>query len=629
MVAPYKRSGLMVSGYDGPKGFALQEQIQTSNQLASSLDRMSSFLFNQASQQRAIEGQEFGAANAPTIEQLRQATEDGEDPFDFAPTVFGRNARQAALAQVENEIIVDAAKRFDELLFEAGKNMVSPKVLQQDLDSAIGGYTEVLESTSPALARKMNAKLSMNANTLFDSYRKKYLTAVKARAGLTSDKSVAVSLSNDIKNFEAWLENEDLTPSYEGENKIGNRIEFLHSEHEKLLRNAGYKKTILQNALKTHLTGLETAAQSFIIASVIENAPNVSEITQAIGGGADSINIPSGNTSSLNKVNQILPFLNDTQKRNVAKAITDRVNGQNSLEVSELQAKQNEDIVLNRTREREIAELMEQLPNDEVVRNIETKIDAIRNSQDPQANSIADGLEEDLLATGGGLAKSELGIKTFLLNQIRANSGSFSELAANRSKLNNDDYTEVLEELKKYENAELKKALDEIAIPLGITPDMQGRIPGGSTASAENKVMFLKASKFLSDALVKAIKQSNLSGTPIDFNGKELAEQFINEEMVRIKNEAFNSARDTLVRKLSESTAFKADTKLKFLTEKDESVRAELDRLRNNETVDLELILEWLSQAEQLEFYDVEPFKEKASTIIKKIKIMIANQTQP
>ena len=272
---------------------------------------------------------------------------------------------------------------------------------------------------------------------------------------------------------------------------------------------------------------------------------------------------------------------------------------------------------------------MEQLPNDEVVRNIETKIDAIRNSQDPQANSIADGLEEDLLATGGGLAKSELGIKTFLLNQIRANSGSFSELAANRSKLNNDDYTEVLEELKKYENAELKKALDEIAIPLGITPDMQGRIPGGSTASAENKVMFLKASKFLSDALVKAIKQSNLSGTPIDFNGKELAEQFINEEMVRIKNEAFNSARDTLVRKLSESTAFKADTKLKFLTEKDESVRAELDRLRNNETVDLELILEWLSQAEQLEFYDVEPFKEKASTIIKKIKIMIANQTQP
>ena len=67
MVAPYKRSGLMVSGYDGPKGFALQEQIQTSNQLASSLDRMSSFLFNQASQQRAIEGQEFGDANAPTI----------------------------------------------------------------------------------------------------------------------------------------------------------------------------------------------------------------------------------------------------------------------------------------------------------------------------------------------------------------------------------------------------------------------------------------------------------------------------------------------------------------------------------------------------------------------------------
>jgi hypothetical protein len=626
MVAPYKRTGLMVRGFDGPRGFALEEGIRTSNQLASSLDRMTSFFFQQASQQRTIEGQEYGAANAPTIEQLREATEAGEDPFNYAPTVFGRNARQAALAQVENEIIVDAAKRFDDLVYEAGRTLVSPKVLQQDLDSAIGGYTEILEATSPALARKMNAKLSMNANTLFDAYRKRYLKSVTASNSKNNNLSISQTVTDDIRNFEKWLSDNQLTPQL-----VADHIAVLQESHRRQLILAGYNpdKTPIQTALKNHLTGLQTATENFIITAVIENGLNISGITQAIGGGADEIEIPTNSTSDLIKANAILPFLNNDQKMNVAQEIRNSVNGQSNLEDSELRAKINEDTVLNRTLVKEISNLMTGLPNEDNVEEIRLKIKQIRNSQDPQANTIADRLEEELLATGGGRAKSELGVKTFLLNQIRANDGKFSVLAEHRSKLNNADYAEVLEELKKYENAELKKALDDIAIPLGITPDMSGRIPGGSTASAENKVMFNKASKFLSDALDKAIKQSNLEGTPIDFNGEDLKKQFINEEMVRIKDEAFISARDTFIRRLSESTAFQEDTKIKFLTEGNQNVRSELDKIRNNQTANLQLILKWLNTSEQLDFYKIKIFEENFKIMKKKIEIMIENQTQP
>ena len=130
MVAPYKRTGLMTSSFQGSSGAALAEGIRTSNMLASELKQMSNFFFSQAAEQRAIEGTEYGSANAPTIEQIKEANKTGKDLFDFAPTVFGQAAKRSALAQIENEIIVDSTKRFDELVFTASKNMSSQTVLR-------------------------------------------------------------------------------------------------------------------------------------------------------------------------------------------------------------------------------------------------------------------------------------------------------------------------------------------------------------------------------------------------------------------------------------------------------------------------------------------------------------------
>tara|TARA_X000001388_G_scaffold58054_1_gene43301 strand:- start:2644 stop:4527 length:1884 start_codon:yes stop_codon:yes gene_type:complete len=627
MVAPYKRTGLMVRGFDGPRGFALEEGIRTSNQLASSLDRMTSFFFQQASQQRTIEGQEYGAANAPTIEQLREATETGEDPFNYAPTVFGRNARQAALAQVENEIIVDAAKRFDGLVYEAGRTLVSPKVLQQDLDSAIGGYTEILEATSPALARKMNAKLSMNANTLFDAYRKRYLKSVTASATTTSNEAVSVSLNDDIRNFEQFLKDSPLS-----EDLIAERIARLQSDHRARLLSAGYKpnKTPIQTALKNHLTGLQTATENFIITAVIENGLNISDITQAIGGGADAIEIPTNSTSDLIKVNGILPYLNNDQKKNVAQQIRNSVNGQSDLEESEIRAKETEDTVLNRTRVKEIANLFEQLPNEDNVEEIRLKIKQIRNSQDPQANTIADSLEEELLATGGGRANSELGIKEDFEEKIISGVGSYPELAEIRSKLSKADYRELSGKLAAEENKELKLALEAVAVELNVNPG-NFSIPPQSTAQAENRLIYKQANKEFKEILQKA-QEGMATGEVIDFDGKKLAEDFINNKIAQRQSEAFSKARSTFVKKLNSSKMI-VEGGLDFPDNimGSEVVEA-LTNVRDTESVSLDNLFKiksWLETAELNDWYKSTSFEEIGPTMLRKIKIMIDMQAQP
>ena len=47
MVAPYKRTGLMTSSFQGSRGAALTEGIRSADALTSQLSQMSNFFFNQ------------------------------------------------------------------------------------------------------------------------------------------------------------------------------------------------------------------------------------------------------------------------------------------------------------------------------------------------------------------------------------------------------------------------------------------------------------------------------------------------------------------------------------------------------------------------------------------------------
>ena len=82
--------------------------------------------------------------------------------------------------------------------------MSSPTVLRNDLDAAIAGYDEILNATSPSLANKMKAKLSMTAHGQFDAYRKSYQRAVSKSSSAVSAQAIVSTIRNFSKDLDAF-----------------------------------------------------------------------------------------------------------------------------------------------------------------------------------------------------------------------------------------------------------------------------------------------------------------------------------------------------------------------------------------------------------------------------------------
>jgi hypothetical protein len=168
-------------------------QAQGLSQLASSLDRLSSFFLNQAADKAKIEGAEYGAANAPTPQQINEAYASGEElelPGDDT-TIYGRSVRKAALSVADDEITALASNRMSTLaaVFDTGLNDesmtdqqradlaasvgvddFSPQSFATALDTINAGYASVLDENAPGVSRKFRAQAAITANNKYIAY---------------------------------------------------------------------------------------------------------------------------------------------------------------------------------------------------------------------------------------------------------------------------------------------------------------------------------------------------------------------------------------------------------------------------------------------------------------------------
>jgi len=169
-------------------------------QLSSSMDRMSQFFAQQANIEAQIEGAEYGAQNAPTAEQLRDAFQSGEElelPGGTG-TVFDRAARKAALDITQTDIEFEARKRINEILADAERNGTNPATILDDIDAVTHGFAATFDETSPGVSRKLRAGLSIWANGKMATYENGFIADQKVR-----------SQSNFISNTLSMLEGFD------------------------------------------------------------------------------------------------------------------------------------------------------------------------------------------------------------------------------------------------------------------------------------------------------------------------------------------------------------------------------------------------------------------------------------
>jgi hypothetical protein len=146
--------------------------------LQRSLDRMTNFFAEQNRIVAKIEGEQYGAANAPTLEQIQAARETGEElklPGN-KNSLFGRAARQAAATVVSSELELAARKEINSAILDFESREANPAGLQDKLDAIIQGYSSTFDESVPSMARSLKAKLALTANAKYASYHSSYIT---------------------------------------------------------------------------------------------------------------------------------------------------------------------------------------------------------------------------------------------------------------------------------------------------------------------------------------------------------------------------------------------------------------------------------------------------------------------
>lgn len=180
------------------QAFEAQAIERGMGQLQQSLNRMTNFFAEQNRIQAKIEGEQYGAANAPTLEQIQAARETGEElklPGDNN-SLYGRAARQAAATVVASELELAAKQEMNAAILDFETREANPAGLQDKLDAIIQGYSSTFDESVPSMARSMKAKLALNANTKYASYHSSYIRNQKDKSKSAWMASAQIDLEN-------------------------------------------------------------------------------------------------------------------------------------------------------------------------------------------------------------------------------------------------------------------------------------------------------------------------------------------------------------------------------------------------------------------------------------------------
>ena len=182
------------------QAFEAQAIERGMGQLQQSLNRMTNFFAEQNKIKAKQEGEEYGAANAPTLKQIQDAKETGEElnlPGN-KNTLFGRAARAAAANIVSTELELAAKTEMDQVIlaYEQGDRLRNPADLQDKLDAIIQGYASTFDESVPSIARSMKANLALTANAKYTAYHGKYMTEQKVQSKADFGRGVLTDIDN-------------------------------------------------------------------------------------------------------------------------------------------------------------------------------------------------------------------------------------------------------------------------------------------------------------------------------------------------------------------------------------------------------------------------------------------------
>lgn len=171
-------------------------------QLNQSINRLTAFASQKNKQITAIKGAEYGAANAPTIEQINDAVKAGKElefPGSKTGTLFDRAVNKAAMEVFSDNIETLARNQITQKSVNALENNVSLVSFREDLDAIIQGYANSFDEQDAGFAQRFKARMGIVANSEYKSYAGEYRTKIQKAQKAAFTAGFQVTINNTLK----------------------------------------------------------------------------------------------------------------------------------------------------------------------------------------------------------------------------------------------------------------------------------------------------------------------------------------------------------------------------------------------------------------------------------------------
>ena len=441
-----------------PEAQALEAQAIERGQatLQRSLDRMTSFFAEQNRIQAKVEGEEYGAANAPTLQQIQAARETGEElklPGN-KNTLFGRAARQAAATVVSSELELAARTEMNNAILDFETRQANPAGLQDKLDAIIQGYSSTFDESVPSMARSMKAKLALTANAKYASYHSSFITKQQedSKSNWMGSKLLQFDAFNDL--FKVGIqtgegdERTPVTPNIIAALKA-NDISEMEARNFSAASIKSYSDAFDRRVL---------AAANKNLSDVVLTQPDAHKIIRRIQSNNLS-SLPENVRTSLAILQDADVSLNDISK-GLRDGLTEQIKFQNDLDENvEKNTEANEKIFISNA-ERAL------LIGD--TESFESSINKLQTTNPAEADRL---LTEQIKA-GGRRTQSDIEAKNFLID--RGDALTIEDVASVIDELSNEDRVKFSNRADTLQDEETRSAISimrgKFELPEGYKP---------------------------------------------------------------------------------------------------------------------------------------------------------------
>ena len=229
----YRRDGLLSAVSPSFDSAALRQSARSSETLTRAMDRVSQMAFQAAGEQAKIEGIEYGAANAPTIQQLKEAQQRGESLENLLPgdtfSIFGQNARSAALDYINTSLQTQARKSISDLSLQFEQGSIDLPKMQESLATIEDTYSATIQEFSPTESAKFRAQISLTGNSVYLAASKKQMAEAKRE----NDINLEMGVDEMINSVDAFVQAGHLKNDQGEIITVDNRLDVLRQEIEK------------------------------------------------------------------------------------------------------------------------------------------------------------------------------------------------------------------------------------------------------------------------------------------------------------------------------------------------------------------------------------------------------------